>query len=83
MRELPERGAVNLPRDHEPILYVASSVWTCHYCRQEESSDARVAWVGVGDGVQLGRCLSCGQKYQAAKPGEAVPTIAEQLEGPF
>jgi hypothetical protein len=82
MRELPEQDKLLLPRDGAPILVVPAQQWHCKMCDPDDIAPVAVTtvvWLGSNTDGPHGRCSTCGQKYALARPGEAVPSIEEQL----
>lgn len=71
-----------MPHERAPILFVGSQVWHCGRCDPDGAgavASHTVVWRGQNLPGPLGRCSSCGQHYAVAAPGEAVPSIAEQI----
>ncbi len=65
MGELAPQNELNKPRDHESIIMVPPTTWTCILCEPEdrEGAGTTVEWTGPGNDGPDGRCRNCGQKY--------------------
>lgn len=69
-----------MPHEHAPILYTAQQVWHCDRCDPDGTGSVAahtVVWRGQNLPGPVGRCASCGQRYEAV--GNMAPTIAEQM----
>lgn len=73
-----------LPRDAAPIIWVPAYTWHCTFCEPNggEGAGTTVEWLSNAEHAAVrgadGRCRECGQKYELAKYGEAVPKPEEQ-----
>jgi hypothetical protein len=73
---------IRLPHEKAPILIVESQTWHCGRCDPDSVGPVAghtVVWRGQNLPGPMGRCSSCGQHYVVAEPGEAVPSIQEQI----
>lgn len=81
MRELKPQDDLLLVRDTAPVIYVPAATWHCMLCDPEDKgpvATTTVVWLGANTSGPHGRCSSCGQKFELATMGEAVPPPGEQ-----